>query len=182
MKVIGIDPGSRICGYGILEAGDNRSVKHLTSGCISASPTLSIDKRLHKIYTELSKVIQKFSPDIMSIENVFFSRNAKSAIKLGEARGIALLAAADCGIAVFEYAPTQVKLALTGRGRANKQEVQRIVGAIFDIQHFEKHDVSDAIAMALCHIHFKEVEKKWGTEILRSRRRRVRFSLDDIAS
>ena len=161
MRVIGIDPGSRVCGYGVLEA-QNGEVNHLASGCIIPKSTLPLNQRLKIIYDGLLKIIDMHSPDVMSIEDIFFAKNAKSAIKLGEARGVALLAGTNSGISIHEYAPTKVKLALTGRGRAKKEEVQGMLSRLLGVENWENQDASDAVAIAFCHINISQIEKKLG--------------------
>ncbi|MEQ9617675.1 MAG: crossover junction endodeoxyribonuclease RuvC [Deltaproteobacteria bacterium] len=181
MRVIGIDPGTRVCGYGVLEFR-NGEVTHIASGIITPASTLPIPERLKTVYDNIVKVIREHSPDVMSVEDIFFSKNVKSAIKLGEARGVALLAASSAGISIYEYSPTKVKLALTGRGRANKTEVQKMISRILGVSEFEAEDASDAVAIALCHINLSRIEKKLGSEFVQSRRRRRRFTLDDLPS
>jgi len=182
MKVIGVDPGSRSCGYGILES-ENGSLKHIVSGAITPPATYSLSKRLLVIYSSLIEVIEKHSPDFMSIEDIFFAKNANSAIKLGQARGVALLAAENSGIQIFEYSPTRVKLAVTGSGRAKKFEIMKMISYVLKIEEFEKSDISDALAIALCHINISKFTDLNGQDLQpRSRRRRKRFTLDDIAS
>jgi len=181
MRVIGIDPGSRVCGYGVLEARDGE-VTHLVSGCIIPKSTLPINQRLKVIYDGLLKVIDQHSPDVMSIEDMFFAKNAKSALKLGQARGVAILAGSNSGILVHEYAPTKVKLALTGRGRANKAEVQNMLSKLLGVTEWETEDVSDAVAIAFCHINISQIEKRLGKEFVQTRRRRRRFTIDDLPS
>jgi crossover junction endodeoxyribonuclease RuvC len=181
MRVLGVDPGSRVCGYGVLESRNGELI-HIESGGIIPSPNFSLPLRLKVIYEGLREVIERSSPDAMSIEDVFFAKNAKSALKLGEARGVALLAAATSGIPVYEYAPTEIKLALTGKGRAGKLEVQKIISRILGIPRWKRADVSDAIAIALCHINLSETKERLGGEIIRPRRRRRRWTEDDITS
>ena len=181
MRVIGIDPGTRVCGYGVIESR-NGEITHIASGIISPASVLPIPDRLKIIYNGILGAIEEHSPDIMSVEDIFFSKNVKSAIKLGEARGVALLAASSAGISIYEYAPTKVKLALTGRGRANKTEVQKMISKILGVSEFETEDESDAVAIALCHIHLSRIEKKLGSEFVQTRRRRRRFTLDDLPS
>lgn len=181
MRVIGIDPGTRVCGYGVIESR-NGEINHITSGIIKPASALAIPERLKSIYDSILRVIEEHSPDIMSIEDVFFSKNVKSAIKLGEARGVALLAASSAGISIYEYPPTKVKLALTGRGRANKTEVQKMLFRILGVSDFETEDASDAVAIALCHINLSRIEQKLGSEFVQPRRRRRRFTLDDLPS
>ena len=147
MRVIGIDPGSRVCGYGVLEA-QNGEIIHLASGCIVPKSTLPLNERLKVIYDGILKVIDRHSPEVMSIEDIFFAKNASSALKLGQARGVAILAGSNSGISVHEYAPTKVKLALTGRGRANKAEVQNMLSRLLGVTQWEKEDASDAVADA----------------------------------
>ena len=179
MKVIGIDPGSKCCGYGVLEVrgGD---IKHLASGSIAPGANFPFYQRLKAIYDSLLIVIGEHSPDIMSVEDIFFAKNAKSAIKLGEARGVALLAASNSGIPVCEYTPTKVKLAITGRGRANKSEVQKMLSMILGISDFDTEDASDALAIALCHINISRIEIRLGKEFIQPRKKRRRFTLNDL--
>jgi crossover junction endodeoxyribonuclease RuvC len=182
MRVLGVDPGSRVCGFGVLEILNGKLI-HIESGGITPSPSFSpLPTRLKSIYEGLIEVITRSSPDVMSIENVFFAKNAKSALKLGQARGVALLAAAVSGIPVHEYAPTEVKLALTGKGRASKLRVQEIVSRILGISEWKKADVSDAVAIALCHIHLSQTIERLGREAIKSRRRRYRWTEDDFSS
>ena len=181
MKVIGIDPGSRVCGYGVLESRDG-DIEHLASGSIAPGNGLPLYQRLKIIYESLIKVIGEHSPEAMSVEDIFFAKNAKSAIKLGEARGVALLAASNSGIAVYEYSPTRIKLALTGSGRAGKREVQRMLKIMLGVSGFETEDASDAVAIALCHIHLSRIEAKLGKEFTEPRKRRRRFTLNDLPS
>jgi len=181
MRVIGIDPGSRVCGYGVLEA-QNGEVTHLASGCIIPKSTLPFNQRLKIIYDGLLEIIDMHSPDVMSIEDIFFAKNAKSAIKLGQARGVALLAGSNSGISIHEYAPTKVKLALTGRGRANKEEVQGMLSRLLGVENWENQDASDAVAIAFCHINISQIESKLGKEFVQTRRKRRRFTIDDLPS
>lgn len=180
MRVIGVDPGSRACGYGILESV-NGNLRCMASGAIVPTASLSHPRRLKIIYSELSDLIDQFSPDYMSIEEMFFAKNAKSAIKLGQARGVALLAAANNDIEVHEYAPTKIKLALTGRGRANKTEMRKMISYILGVDVSVGTDASDAIAIALCHINISRIG---GIEDLKhsTGRRRRRFTLNDLTS
>ncbi|MEM7007811.1 MAG: crossover junction endodeoxyribonuclease RuvC [Thermodesulfobacteriota bacterium] len=181
MRVIGIDPGSKVCGYGILEV-QKGVVTHIHSGCIIPKAALPLNQRLKVIYDGIVEVIEAHSPDVMSIEDIFFAKNAKSAIKLGQARGVALLAGTNSGIMVYEYAPTKVKLALTGRGRANKAEVQGMLSRILGVKEWQTQDASDAVAIALCHINISQIETKLGKEFVQPRRKRRRFTIDDLPS
>lgn len=154
MKVLGIDPGSINTGYGIVGKGPNGTLVHICDGAISPGASLPIAERLLKVSEGLRKVINEHKPDAVSIESVFFAKNVKSAITLGQARGAALLSAAQFGLPVFEYAPTAIKLAITGYGQADKAQVQKMVKLLLkSAEGFKKADASDALAIAICHIH-----------------------------
>ena len=182
MRVIGIDPGSRSCGYGILES-HNGNLRHVVSGAITPPKSYSLSKRLQFIYRSLEELIQEHSPQYMSIEKMFFAKNAKSAIKLGQARGVAILAGEIAGLEIYEYAPTKVKLAVTGSGRAKKFEIMKMVSYVLGIGEFEKSDISDALAIALCHINISRYPELSRMDIKpKSGRKRSRFTLDDITS
>ncbi|HLE24174.1 MAG TPA: crossover junction endodeoxyribonuclease RuvC [Thermodesulfobacteriota bacterium] len=181
MRVLGVDPGSRVCGYGVLESRNGELI-HIESGCITAPSSFSLPLRLKNIFEGLREVIERSSPDAMSIEDIFFAKNSKSALKLGEARGVALLAATISGIPVHEYAPTEVKLALTGQGRAKKLEVQKMISLILGISEWSKEDASDAVAIAICHINSSQINERLGREVIRHRRRRRRWKKYDISS
>ncbi|MGI9534520.1 MAG: crossover junction endodeoxyribonuclease RuvC [Thermodesulfobacteriota bacterium] len=182
MRVIGIDPGSRSCGYGVLES-NNGDLKHVVSGAITPPVSCNLSKRLKIIYSSLTEIIHLHSPQYMSIEEMFFAKNAKSAIKLGQARGVAILAAEIAGLQIYEYAPTKVKLAVTGSGRAKKFEIMKMVSYVLGIDDFEKSDISDALAIALCHINISKHPDLSGLDIKsRSGRKRTRFTINDITS
>lgn len=154
MKVLGIDPGSLNTGYGIVGKGQGGALVHVCNGAISPGAGLPIAERLLKVSEGLSEVIEEHRPDAVSIESVFSAINVKSAITLGQARGAALLSAARFGLPVFEYAPSSVKLAVTGFGQATKEQVQKMVKLLLKSQEiFKKADASDALAIAICHIH-----------------------------
>jgi crossover junction endodeoxyribonuclease RuvC len=181
MRVLGVDPGSRVCGYGVLESRHGE-LTHIESGGIIPSGYLLFPQRLKAIYEGLREVIVRSAPDVISIEQVFFAKNPRSALKLGEARGVGLLAAAVSGIPVHEYTPTEIKLALTGQGRASKTAVKEIVSLILGIPEWKRSDVTDAVAIALCHIYLSETKARLGLEIMRPRRRRRRWTEDDFSS
>jgi len=183
MKVIGIDPGSRVCGYGILEA-QNGEVTYLTSGCIILKTALPFNQRLKIIYDDLLKIIDQHKPDVMSVEDVFVAKNIRSAIKLAQAKSMAIIAGLNSGMPTHEYTPTKVKLTITGRGRADKMEVQKILSQLFGVSTWQSHDASDAVAIALCHMHVSQIEKRLGNEFVYTRRnhkRRTRFTLQDLS-
>ncbi|MGB5450599.1 MAG: crossover junction endodeoxyribonuclease RuvC [Sedimenticolaceae bacterium] len=150
-RVLGIDPGSRVTGYGVIESDGVRS-RRLDSGCIR---TLSGDfpDRLGEIFKGLRAVLGQWQPDEVAIEQVFVSRNASSALKLGQARGAAISAVVTLELPVFEYTPAAVKQGLVGSGRAEKEQVQHMVRIILGLQGKMGLDESDALAIALCHAH-----------------------------
>lgn len=151
ITILGIDPGSRITGYGVVRMDGPRAV-HVDSGCIRIAQ-LSIPERLKRIYDELSKVVSHHQPDHAAIEKIFMSRNPDSALKLGQARGTAIVACAQMALPVFEYSATQIKQAVVGRGHAGKQQVQHMIKALLCIQEPLAEDAADALAAALCHGH-----------------------------
>ena len=148
-RVLGIDPGSRITGYGVIDATPAGS-RHVASGSIRVAGE-GIAERLHSIVDALREVSDQYAPGELAIERVFVSRNAESALKLGQARGAALVAVP--GLPVFEYAATRVKQAMTGSGRATKQQVQHMVRVLLSLPEVPRPDAADALAVALCHAH-----------------------------
>lgn len=150
MNVLGIDPGSRATGYGIIRKEGNRLI-HLDNGAIFTSTSADFPSRLLQIYRGVSEIIDHFRPDAMAIEQVFFANNVQSALKLGQARGVAIVAGADAGLPVFEYSALQVKQAVVGHGRAAKEQVQQMVKILLKLPEIAQADASDALAVAICH-------------------------------
>jgi crossover junction endodeoxyribonuclease RuvC len=150
--VLGIDPGSIVTGWGLVEVEANQ-LRHLSHGTIATSSALGSALRLSQIYRELHKIIERYRPTVVSLEKVFFSRNVQSALKLGQARGVALLAAAEREIGVAEYSAAEVKVAVVGYGQATKDQVQRMVSALLCLRGSIRADAADALAAAICHIH-----------------------------
>lgn len=150
-RVLGIDPGSRVTGYGIIESNGSHS-RHLGSGCIRTGKG-DFPSRLGEIFHGLVEVIDAWQPQEVAVEQVFVSRNASSALKLGQARGAAISAIVTRELPVFEYTPAAVKQGLVGNGRAEKQQVQHMVQVILGMQQKMTLDESDALAIALCHAH-----------------------------
>ena len=148
-RILGIDPGSRITGYGVIEATSSGS-RHLASGGIRVIGE-GVAERLRFIVDALREVADRYAPGELAIERVFVSRNAESALKLGQARGAALVAVP--GLPVFEYAATRVKQAMTGSGRATKEQVQHMVRVLLSLPETPRPDAADALAVALCHAH-----------------------------
>ncbi len=152
MRVLGIDPGSLITGYGLVE-GDGSNLTHICNGSIVCRNGDLLENRLMEIFDILQGVISSCSPDVVAIENVFVSKGARSALKLGHARGVALLSAVKGGLKVFKYSPMEIKKALTGYGRADKQQVQYMVKRLLGMPSLPDTNASDALAVAICHIH-----------------------------
>ena len=152
MRVLGIDPGSRITGYGIVEQAGNRLV-HVDNGAIFTDSAADFPGRLLRIFDGLSAVIAQYQPDEVAVENIFFSTNAQSALKLGQARGAAIVAAVHAGLPVAEYTALQVKQAVVGQGRAEKGQVQKMLKALLGLPEIAQADASDALAVAICHIN-----------------------------
>ncbi|HEY3308606.1 MAG TPA: crossover junction endodeoxyribonuclease RuvC [Desulfuromonadaceae bacterium] len=161
MRVLGIDPGSRITGYGIVEQAGTRLV-HVDNGAIFTDSATDFPGRLKKIFDGISAVITKYQPDEVSVEDIFFSTNPQSALKLGQARGAAIVAAVHAGLPVAEYTALQVKLAVVGQGRAEKGQVQKMLKALLGLPEIAQADASDALAVAICHINSYGLRLKSG--------------------
>ena len=158
MIVLGIDPGSRYTGYGVVKSDGSR-VYHIAGGTIKTDPKLEFPERLKTIYDGLVKVIQEYSPDECSIENIFYCKNVKSALKLGHTRGVVMIAAANFGLSVHEYYPTEIKQAVAGYGRASKEQVSAMVKIILNLKKIDRSDTSDALAAAICHINSSKFKR-----------------------
>lgn len=157
MRILGVDPGSRLTGYGCIDLIGNQ-LRHVGHGTLklastSGKATIPLEDRLLSIYEGLSEVIEKFQPKIMVIEKVFFAKNAVSALKLGQARGAAMLTGRIHDLEIFEYSPTEVKQAIVGQGHADKNQVAKMVQLLIGKQDFETSDASDGLALAICHAH-----------------------------
>ncbi len=151
MRVLGVDPGSRVTGFGVVESAGG-AVRHVASGAIRV-PALPLAERLEHIYARLSAVIDDTAPDLMAVEQVFIARNVQSALVLGHARGAAVVAGASRGLPVVEYTALQVKQAVVGRGKAAKQQVQHMVRVLLGLRETPATDTADALACAICHLH-----------------------------
>lgn len=159
MIILGIDPGIAIVGYSIIECNGN-NFKAIEYGCIRTEAELPFPERIKIIYDGLTEIINKHDPSDLAIEELFFNKNVKTAIKVGQARGVEILAAVNKGLDIFEYTPLQIKQAVVGYGRAEKAQVQEMVKILLNLKETPKpDDVADAIAVALCHgfsLKFKE--------------------------
>lgn len=155
MRILGIDPGYAILGYGIIDVTGNR-FSAVDYGSIMTDASMDMTSRLQSIYANLTNLINIYKPDEASIEELFFNNNAKTAILVGEARGVALLACANGGLPIGEYTPLQIKQALVGYGRADKKQVQFMVKTMLNLAQVPKpDDTADALAAAICHAHSK---------------------------
>ncbi|MGN7612063.1 crossover junction endodeoxyribonuclease RuvC [Magnetococcales bacterium HHB-1] len=152
MRILGIDPGSCVTGWGILD-GQQNSMQHIAHGTIRLPKTLTLPERLGKIFLTLKALIETHAPDALAIEEVFVAHNVQSALKLGQARGAAITAASSVGLSVAEYTALQVKKAVTGYGRADKNQIRDMICMLCSLSKAPAQDASDALAIALCHHH-----------------------------
>jgi crossover junction endodeoxyribonuclease RuvC len=157
MRVFGIDCGTEFTGFGVVELDERAATSrliHLADGTIRLNKKEATPQRLAQVYSELCTQIELHAPDVVAIEEVFFAANAKSALKLGQVRGVALLAAATCNKPVAEYAPLSIKSAVVGYGLAAKEQVQFMVKRLLRLDHeLNSADSADALAIAICHLH-----------------------------
>jgi crossover junction endodeoxyribonuclease RuvC len=154
MRVLGIDCGTECTGYGVVELCRDDRLVCITSGAIKVPLRAPMPVRLSRISKRLQELIAEYLPDRVAIEDVFYARNVKSALKLGQVRGVAMLAAASAGLEVAEYAPLAIKSAVVGYGRAEKRQVQQMVMRLLNLREVpEPADVADALAIAICHLH-----------------------------
>lgn len=153
MIILGIDPGLSTCGYGIIEFSNNFVQCH-KFGCIRTQKNHGTSEKLKKIFDDLSEVIQIYKPQLCAIEDIFYHENVNTAIIMGHARGVAMLAARQAEIEIFEYAPREIKMSITGNGAASKQQIQSMVQNLLHLETLPTpYDASDALAVALCHYH-----------------------------
>ena len=187
MKILGIDPGSINCGYGLISAKETvlagrhneggRSMGSpvcLSSGRIVMAATKPLHERLKELFSSLSEVITELRPDEIVIEKIFFAKGIKAAFGLGHTRGVVLLAASMAGIPIHEYSPLEVKQAVVGYGRADKRQVQMMVQQILNIQHQLSPDGADALAIALCHMNMQGPHSNVPGNIIKRGRRAAR--------
>lgn len=153
MIILGIDPGSRFCGYGLLEVSED---KITGAGCdvINIAHEKDLPKRLGMLYTEINKVLEEYKPDLAVVESMFFHKHIKSVFTLGHARGVILLALAEHGIPLIEYSPREVKKAVVGNGNASKHQVRYMVSRMLNLKKIQAtDDPYDALGLAICHYH-----------------------------
>lgn len=157
MRILGVDPGSRLTGYGCVDLVGN-TIRHVTHGTLRLSntggkATIPLEVRLLSIYEGLGEVIRDYKPDVLSVERVFFAKNAVSALKLGQARGAVILTGMIHGLKISEYSASEVKRLVTGHGQADKDQVARMLQFIFGKQDFDTSDASDGLALAISHAY-----------------------------
>lgn len=167
--ILGIDPGSRITGFGLIKV-DGKTCKYIASGCIKV-PTGEIPERLKQIYDGITTIIEQYQPTEAAIEKIFMCKSADSALKLGQARGVAMVAIAGQDLTVNEYSALQVKQAVVGYGKADKLQVQHMVKTILKLPAAPQADAADALAIALCHYHSNTHLMKMGAKGKHVRRR-----------
>lgn len=163
MLVLGVDPGSQVTGYGLLEKQHNKLVC-IHAGHITPPAKAPFYNRIHTIFTGIKEIIEHYHPTEMAIEDIFYAKNVKSSLKLGHARGAVLIAAVQFGLEIFEYTPLEVKKSLVGYGRATKEQVSSMVKVILGLKSIPNLDTSDALAVAICHLNWTRFEKKGGPE------------------
>ncbi len=160
MKVLGIDPGSQTLGWGIVE-GSGLKYQGVAYGTVKSSPRQAFSKRLLKIYKGIEEVIERFEPDVISVEEAFYAANVKVALKLGQVRGVILLVGEKSGLEIAEYSPRLIKKTVVGYGNAEKQQVQEMVRILLKLRkNPEPHDAADALAIAITHFHHTGVQNK----------------------
>jgi crossover junction endodeoxyribonuclease RuvC len=160
MKILGIDPGYAILGYGVIETEGSRFLPR-GHGAVTTPAGMALPERLKLLYAELMDVIERYEPEVASVEELFFNSNAKTALLVGQARGAAVLACVNSGLRIYEYTPLQIKQALTGYGRADKSQMQMMVKTILHLDETPKpDDAADALAAAVCHGHSAAYHKR----------------------
>ena len=153
MRVLGIDPGYAICGYGVLDEGGGKMLP-VTFGAVTTRAHTCFEDRLVEVYNDITQLLATYKPDAMAIETLFFNSNQKTAVAVAEARGVILLAAKQAAVPIFEYSPLQVKQSITGFGKATKNQVQEMMRRLLKLRDIPKpDDAADALAIALCHAH-----------------------------
>jgi len=160
MRILGIDPGYGITGYSIIDYIGNK-FKLIASGAIKTPAKMSFPLRLSEIFTDMNLIIDEYKPDAVSVEELFFNNNVKTAINVAQARGVILVVGCQRGIPTYEYTPLQVKQAVVGYGRADKVQVQRMVKTILNVDELPKlDDITDSMAIAICHAHSARFAEK----------------------
>ncbi len=169
MRVLGVDPGTRRTGVGVIEAQGNR-YQLIYFGVISLKETLPLAEKLKFIHESLCKVISEYRPTVVALENIFFGKDVRAMVKIGEARACAMLAASEHAIDVVEYPPARVKQSVSGNGRATKEQIQHMIKTLLNLKTLPPPDGADALAVAICHLHnFKTKDQRLKTQGLKTR-------------
>ena len=159
MRVLGIDPGTAITGYSVIEEDKHGALQLVTLGVINTPAHTPLSSRLQMIYKRLSEIVDKYQPEASAVEQLFFSKNARTAMSVGHARGVTLLALANAGLTIHEYTPMQIKQAVTGYGGARKQQIQEMVRMLLNLPSIPKpDDAADAAAVAICCLHRAKID------------------------
>lgn len=156
MLVLGVDPGSRVTGYGLVEKKEVDELICVHYGLIRSPGKDSFYNRIHRIFKAMVEVMERYHPDEMAIEDIFYAKNVQSSLKLGHARGAVLIAAIECGLRIFEYTPLEIKKSVVGYGRATKEQVRSMVQLILKRKGNLHLDTSDALAAAICHLNWSK--------------------------
>ncbi|MCD6577823.1 MAG: crossover junction endodeoxyribonuclease RuvC [Anaerolineaceae bacterium] len=158
MAVIGIDPGTALTGYGIIEELSDQSLQVIDFGVIRTGSNDKPETRLIKIFSQLNRILSIYKPEAGAVEKLFFQRNTRTAMSVGQARGVAILSLAEVGISISEYGPVEIKQAVVGYGKASKNQVQQMVKMLLNLREIPKpDDAADALAVAICHIHSRKM-------------------------
>ena len=164
MLVLGIDPGSIVTGYGLVEK-KNDQMTCIHAGTIRSSKGIPFYERIYNIFRSMVEIMNHHGPQEMAIEDVFFAKNVKSSLKLGHARGAVLIAAVQCGVKIFEYTPLEIKQSVVGYGRATKEQVRSMVQMILNLKTQPELDTSDALATAICHLNWIRYENQGSSQL-----------------
>lgn len=159
VRILGIDPGLRHTGWGIIESTGNR-LSHIADGVIEPDSDLSMAERLHRLFVEVSAIVARYQPDECAIEDTFVNKNPVSTLKLGHARAAAMLGPAAAGIAVLEYKPNLIKKSVVGAGHADKAQIAAMVGILLPSSRAGSADAADALAVAICHAHHRATKRR----------------------
>ena len=157
MRVLGVDPGSRVTGYGLVEKRNNQ-MTYIHSGCIRSPGNVPFPQRIHHIFNGIVEIVERYRPQEMAIEDIFYAKNVQSSLKLGHARGAVLVAAVQCNARIFEYSPLEIKKSVVGYGNATKEQVRFMVQIILKLKDHLNLDAADALAVAICHMNWLRLE------------------------
>ena len=163
MLVIGIDPGTALTGYGLVREDDSGQLVAVAYGVVETPAKTPMPQRLSQLFHELTELLARHQPEAAAVEKLFFQKNVRTAISVGQARGVALLALAEAGAAIAEYSPNEIKQAITGYGGADKRQMQQMVRALLNLEEVPKpDDAADALAVAICHHHSARLKELTG--------------------